>query len=442
MNLSTLRTTLEQLGAAPVKSLGQNFLHDQNLARWIVDQLGLEPEDHLVEIGPGLGALSEFALPQCASATLIEKDGRLADYLRGTFASERVEVRHEDALDFDVRTLFPRQPVKVLGNLPYYVTSPILFAFGAEPSPAQRMVFTVQREMAERLAAQHGSHVYGQPTVLLGRRWRIRLVKHLSASVFLPNPKVQSSVITLDPREPGELPDCEAGLFQSLVKRGFSQRRKQMRKLIGLEGWPDYAKQLGVSETARAEQLSIGQWVELARLAGGEAWTVAQDVHRERFDVVNERDEVVRVASRHEVHEGHLPHRAIHVFVFNERGELFLQKRSRHKDRCAGLWDSSAAGHVEAGCDYEETAVREVKEELGVEASVERVARLDASAETGREFVGLYRARHDGPFWLPPAEIECGGFFPVELIDQWIGRRPEDFAGGFLACYKVWRSKE
>ena len=147
----------------------------------------------------------------------------------------------------------------------------------------------------------------------------------------------------------------------------------------------------------------------------------------------------MRVASRHEVHEGHLLHRAIHVFVFNERGELFLQKRSRHKDRCAGLWDSSAAGHVEAGCGYEETAVREVREELGVEASVEPLGRLAASAETGWEFVGLFKARHEGPFRLPSAEIECGGFFPVELIDRWIGQRSQDFAGGFLACYRLWR---
>src|SRR5438874_1100754 len=113
----------------PSKALGQNFLHDENLAEWIVEQLALTPGDHLVEIGPGLGALTEFALPLCGTATLIEKDRRLAAALRERFASNRVEVLNNDALEFDTRELFPRAPVKLLGNLPYNITSPLLFHF-------------------------------------------------------------------------------------------------------------------------------------------------------------------------------------------------------------------------------------------------------------------------------------------------------------------------
>src|SRR2546430_1584473 len=112
MKLTEIRELLAAMSLHPSKSLGQNFLHDKNLSQWMVEQLELSAEDHLVEIGPGLGALTQFALPRCGSATLIEKDGRLAEFLEKEFESENVEVRHQDALDFDARALFPKMPVK------------------------------------------------------------------------------------------------------------------------------------------------------------------------------------------------------------------------------------------------------------------------------------------------------------------------------------------
>jgi 16S rRNA (adenine1518-N6/adenine1519-N6)-dimethyltransferase len=148
---------------------------------------------------------------------------------------------------------------------------------------------------------------------------------------------------------------------------------------------------------------------------------------------------VLRQASRHEVHKNGWRHRAVHIFVFNGAGDLFLQKRSRWKDAHPSRWDSSAAGHLNAGEDYEETALREVHEEMGVVvAAVELLARIEASAMTGWEFVHLFRAEHEGPFRLPPAEIETGGFFPVEVVREWIARRPEDFATGFLESFRRW----
>ena len=169
--------------------------------------------------------------------------------------------------------------------------------------------------------------------------------------------------------------------------------------------------------------------------------SLAQDVHGETFDVVDEEDRPVRQASRHDVHRNHWRHRAVHIFVFNRAGELFLQKRSRWKDAHPSRWDSSAAGHVNAGQDYEETALREVQEEMGI--AVEQVAllaRIEAGPMTGWEFVRLYRAEHEGPFQLPPAEIETGGFFPVNVIEEWTTRRPEDFATGFIECFRRWRA--
>ena len=439
MKLSQIKELLAALSLQPSKSLGQNFLADQNLARWIVEQLDLSERDHLVEIGPGLGALTELALPRCGSATLIEKDARLAQFLEKEFENEKIEVRHQDALDFDARALFPKMPVKLLGNLPYYVTSPILFKFAAESSPVARMVLTIQREFAARLAAQPRGKDYGALTLVIGRLWRVKYLRTISASVFLPKPKVDSAAILLTPREPDELPECDGAAFQQLVKQGFSQRRKQLGKMLAefVENWPSLAAKLGVAETARAEELSLEQWIALTNLVRPCAANAAsaQDVHAEFFDIVDENNCVIRRATRHEAHTQKLLHRAIHVFVFNKAGELFLQKRSRWKDAHPSRWDSSAAGHVNSGDDYDSTAAREVGEELGVEAPVTFVAKIPASEMTGHEFVQLYRAEHDGPFSLCRAEIECGGFFPLDVISKWITARPQDFATGFLECF-------
>ncbi len=447
MNLTDIRAALAEMSLHPSKTLGQNFLADKNLARWIVDQLELSPEDHLVEIGPGLGALTQCALPRCGTATLIEKDARLAARLAGEYAGDaRVMVLHQDALEYDVRGVFPRMPAKLLGNLPYYVTSPILFRYGDDPSPFARMVLTIQREFAARLAAGPRTKDYGALTLLVQRRWEVKYLRTVPASVFMPRPKVESAAILLKPRAAGSLPDCDARRFTALVKQGFSQRRKQLGKMLGkaVPDWPEAARALGVSETARAEELSLAQWVELTnRPAEGavakDVQLLAQDVHGEMFDVVDEQDHVLRQASRHEVHKNGWRHRAVHIFVFNRAGDLFLQKRSRWKDVHPLTWDSSAAGHLNAGDDYAETALREIHEELGVRVDrVELLARIEACAMTGWEFVRLFRAEHEGPFRLPPAEIETGGFFPVAVVREWIARRPADFATGFLECFRIW----
>jgi len=440
VKLSTIQSTLAELAMHPSKSLGQNFLHDQNLAEWIVTQLDLKPDDHLVEIGPGLGALTEFALPLCGSATLIEKDGRLADFLKQRFAGVGgLEVLHADALDYDVRELFPRGPAKLLGNLPYYVTSPILFKFTAEPSPVCRLVLTMQRELAERLSAHPRTKAYGALTLIIQRRLNVKYLRTMPGSVFVPAPKVDSAVVALTPRDPDEFPECDGDFFNTVVKQGFSQRRKQLRKMLAEYrlDWPAVAAALEISETARAEELGLAEWIHLTNLIRPQNQTPAQDVHGELFDVVDENNRVTGKSSRHEVHTQRLRHRAVHVFVFNKKGELFLQKRSRWKDAHPLKWDSSASGHLNSGEGYDETAVREVVEELGVHADVGLIGTVAACPNTGHEFVQLYRASHEGPFVLPRSEIECGGFFPVPLIARWMAARPQDFATGFMECFRL-----
>ena len=158
----------------------------------------------------------------------------------------------------------------------------------------------------------------------------------------------------------------------------------------------------------------------------------------EIFDVVNERDEVIGRKPRGEVHARGLLHRAVHVLVFNSRGDVFLQKRSMKKDRQPGVWDSSCSGHVDSGENYDETAVRELGEELGLKVStpLQKLFKIDACAETDAEFVWIYRCESDGPFQLHPDEIETGDWFAPAAVTKWVNEKPQDFASAFRLVWK------
>jgi isopentenyldiphosphate isomerase len=158
----------------------------------------------------------------------------------------------------------------------------------------------------------------------------------------------------------------------------------------------------------------------------------------ETLDVVNDRDEVIGQQPRGEAHRLGLKHRAVHVLVFNARGELFLQKRSLRKDNHPGKWDSSASGHVDHGESYDACAVRELKEEIGLllDRAPEPLFKIEACEATGQEFVRVYRCVAEGPFTLHPEEIDRGGWFSVESIARWLQARPDDFAGGFVEAWR------
>src|SRR5438445_3016393 len=167
MNLSQIRAALDSAGVRPAKKLGQNFLHDQNLARWIVQQAQISPEDFVLEIGPGLGALTSEILKRGARLLALEKDARLANFLREKFHHPRFELHHGDALDFDRRMLFAERNVKLIGNLPYYIASQLLCRFVDFPTCISLALFMLQDEMARRLSAKPGSADYGALTLRL-----------------------------------------------------------------------------------------------------------------------------------------------------------------------------------------------------------------------------------------------------------------------------------
>src|SRR5881398_3874727 len=443
MKLSDIRTALRKIRLSPARTLGQNFLHDQNLARWIVDQAQITPEDYVVEIGAGLGALTEFILEKGARVLAIERDARLADFLGTHLSHQRLEILNIDALKFDPRFLFAHRRVKLLGNLPYNISSALLLKFLQQPSPISLWLLMLQKEVAMRLSASPSTHDYGALTLRVQLHNRVKYLRTVRATVFFPQPDVDSAMVRILPRDPLELPARADALLLRLIRTGFSQRRKQLRKLLRtrVPDWDRVASHLDINPKARAEELSLPRWIELANFIAPLPCPDVRLTKTERFPIVDKNDRILGYASRSQVHGNNLLHRAVHILIFDEAGDVYLQQRSRWKDRHPLKWDSSAAGHVAAGESYDDTARRELKEELGVLVALQKIAKLPASQKTDQEFVWLYRGVASGDVVPDKSEIEQGAFMPPTVIDGWTSARPGDFAPGFLECWKTYRRK-
>lgn len=441
MNVSSqaLQSILTGIGVRPSRQMGQNFLCDEGVARWITDQLSLRPGDTVIEVGPGTGALTEHLAGRVRRLLLVEKDNRLAGYLAGRFRGNEVEIINRDAVGMDLRPLYPWQPVKLVGNLPYSAGGEIIRTFLSAPTPVSSAVIMLQKEVANRVCSEPGRKSYGVLSLRVQSQWIPRIVRTLGPDLFYPRPEIDSAVVLLEPRPADSLPPYDAALFDRLVRQGFSQRRKQLKNLLPGAGerWPEIIARLGMPGSVRAEELSLPQWITLTNALDPDAPPLVDDTGDDVFDVVDGEDQVTGQARRAEVHERRLLHRAVHLLVFNRKGELFLQKRSHLKDNHPGRWDSSASGHLDSGESYLEAARREMREELDLsDGELKPVAKIPACEETDWEFVQLYRVDLEGKaqMRLAPAEIEIGDFFPLEVIREWSRARPEDFAPAFLRC--------
>jgi 16S rRNA (adenine1518-N6/adenine1519-N6)-dimethyltransferase len=304
-------------------------------------------------------------------------------------------------------------------------------------------LLTLQKEMALRLSAAPRTHDYGALTLRVQLHRRVKYLRTVPATVFFPQPDVASAVVRLLPRDPLELPEHDEELLLKLIRIGFSQRRKQLRKLLReyVHDWETVANRLNIDANARAEELSLLQWIAVANFIAPRPHPDNSSTGEEQFPVVDDKDRIRRYASRSEVHGNNLRHRAVHLLIFNQAGDVYLQQRSRWKDRHPMKWDSSAAGHVTAGETYDETARRELKEELGVDVPLEKIAKITASSHTDHEFVWVYCGVTTGDLTPDKCEIAAGVFLPATVIDGWTSARPEDFAPGFLECWKTYRRK-
>jgi 16S rRNA (adenine1518-N6/adenine1519-N6)-dimethyltransferase len=280
MKLTEMKKFLRAEDIQLSKSLGQNFLHDTNQLQRIVETAELTPTDRVLEVGPGLGPLTDLLIQNAGEVLAIEKDARLLGALRERFrealASGKLILEHADALEFISRPGQNWDEWKLVANLPYSVASPLLVDLAWGDSRPQRIVCTLQIEVAKRLmASPQQSQDYGLLTLLLQLDYAPKGWFKIPASCFFPEPDVDSACICLLRRETSLLPQEDRSAFWKIVKRGFSQRRKMMLKLLKAD-WPLLALQsafasLGISPLARAETISLEQFVRLASLLSSDS---------------------------------------------------------------------------------------------------------------------------------------------------------------------------
>lgn len=279
MRLSEMRELLAREGIQLTKSLGQNFLHDANQLRRIVDLAELNRSDRVLEIGPGLGPLTELLLGEAGEVLAIEKDRRLVQQLEKLLsepplaepAGHRAKFRllHQDALEYLKRESRDWSDWKLVANLPYSVASPILVELARGAQSPERLVVTLQMEVARRLMARAGDDDYGVLTLLVQVDFEPRDWFKIPAGSFFPEPDVASACVCMVRRSTPVVAPEQRSAFVRIVKLAFSQRRKMMLKLLK-QNWPAASlhaafDRLGLSPQVRAEVLTLDQFAALTR---------------------------------------------------------------------------------------------------------------------------------------------------------------------------------
>ena len=248
------------------KRFGQHFLIDQQVIATIVDLVAVEPSDLVVEIGPGLGALTDPLLRRLDHLQVVELDRDIVARLRRTHVAERMTVHAGDALAFDFGHLAAEAGarLRIVGNLPYNISTPLLFHLASFGDCVRDMHFMLQREVVERMVAEPGGRDFGRLSVMLQYRFVMEWLLDVPPEAFNPPPRVHSAVVRLIPRPALELSADDEARFAALVSAAFAQRRKMLRN--SLRDLIDDVRlaELGVAPTCRAEELSVDDYVRLA----------------------------------------------------------------------------------------------------------------------------------------------------------------------------------
>lgn len=244
----------------PRKRFGQNFLTDRNIIERIAAAIRPTPDQHILEIGPGQAALTEAVLPHCGKLTAVEIDRDLATSLRERFASEpRFELIEADALKVDFATL-GNGPLRVVGNLPYNISTPLVFHLLQSQAQIVDFHIMLQREVAERMAAEPGSKTYGRLSVAVSLAARADILFDVPPGAFFPPPKVRSSIIRLTPRDV-TLP---WKALDTVLQAAFSARRKTLRNALGRVFTVEQLEAHGLDPQLRPEKLTPAQFLALA----------------------------------------------------------------------------------------------------------------------------------------------------------------------------------
>ncbi|NLM95518.1 MAG: 16S rRNA (adenine(1518)-N(6)/adenine(1519)-N(6))-dimethyltransferase RsmA [Firmicutes bacterium] len=273
--LRNTRSILEKYGLQPKKALGQNFLIDRNIRDKIVDAAAITGEDVVLEIGPGVGTLTEELARRASRVIAVELDGGLVRVLRDRLPPERVAVVEGDVLALDLPSLLGEgSPIKIVANLPYYITSPIIFRLLEWPR-WEMMVIMVQGEVADRLVAGPGTKAYGSLSAAVALHARAEILFRVSRRVFYPQPQVDSAVVRLLPRR-----DLEVDLQgpSLLIRAAFGQRRKTLANALAAAPWNPLSKEetekvllaAGIDPLRRGESLRpedfLRLWMEFQRV--------------------------------------------------------------------------------------------------------------------------------------------------------------------------------
>lgn len=249
----------------PRKRFGQHFLVDQGIIHAIVNAIHPQPGEVLVEIGPGLGAITTPLLERIPHLHVVELDRDIITRLKKAWPPERLSIHEGDALKFDFGSL--GQAIRVCGNLPYNISSPLMFHLMGYAGHISDMTFMLQKEVVERMVAAPSTHDYGRLSVMLQRRFHMESLFNVPPEAFDPPPRVESAIVRMIPKKPGEYPVLDEQRFAEIVASAFSQRRKTLRNTLGKVIGDACFKDAGIDPGMRAENLRLEDFEAITRLS-------------------------------------------------------------------------------------------------------------------------------------------------------------------------------
>jgi len=249
------------------KSFGQNFLVDQNIIADIVSAIRPEPDDNMVEIGPGLGALTRPLLKHLNKLHVVEIDRDIIARLKTGYPQDKIVIHEGDALKFDFATL--PVPLRIVGNLPYNISSPLLFHFADYAARITDMHFMLQNEVVERMVAAPSTPEYGRLSVMLQYRFHMEKLLDVPPQSFRPAPKVDSAIVRMIPLPAGKIAVQNEALFAKVVLAAFGQRRKTLRNTLRSYLSETDFERLGINPQLRAENLSVAEFAKAASYLDG-----------------------------------------------------------------------------------------------------------------------------------------------------------------------------
>jgi len=249
------------------KRFGQNFLHDPGVIERIIRAIHPKPDEAIVEIGPGLGAITEEILAVNPKLQVVELDRDLIPVLRTKFFNyPEFRIHEADALKFDFSQLVDEKPLRIVGNLPYNISTPLIFHLLSQTGVVQDMHFMLQKEVVQRMAAVSGDNNYGRLGIMTQYFCKVQPLFEVGPGAFRPSPKVDSAIVRLVPHAQLPHPAKDLGTLQAVVRTAFNARRKTLRKALGGLVTIEQLQALGINDGLRPENLSLADFVSIADL--------------------------------------------------------------------------------------------------------------------------------------------------------------------------------